>query len=205
MRVMPLPDTIPVKYTEEEAEYASIRPLVQQQFRGRELLDMIVRVAGKDPARVGQILRSGTVVFHSYRYWWQGFDPGEPEIREVLAKYPDPDFSRPFRAEDCSEVILESSGMVASHSIHFRRDEARKRRFLRSRSFWDYLMDLSHNVPPAYREYSYSVQADLYSAPLSREQVARMALDAKRYATRSLRAQLTALSQVSQIVYACPR
>lgn len=202
---MPLPDTIPVKYTEEEAEYVSIRPVVQQQFRGPELVDMIVRVAGKDPARVEQILRSGTVVFHSYRYWWQGFDPGEPEIREVLAKYPDPDFSRPFRVEECTEVILESGGMVASHSIHFPRDEARKRRFLRSRSFWDCLIDLSREVPPAYREYSYSARADLYSAPLSREQVARLALDARRYATRSFRTQLTALPHVSQIAYACPR
>ncbi len=71
---MPLPETIRVKYTEEEAEYVSIRPLVQQEFRGAELVDMILSVTGKDVARIQQILRSGTIVFHSYRYWWQGFE-----------------------------------------------------------------------------------------------------------------------------------
>ena len=36
---------------------------------------MIVQVAGKDSTRVQQILRAGTVVFHSFRYWWPPFDP----------------------------------------------------------------------------------------------------------------------------------
>jgi hypothetical protein len=200
-----LPETIPVKYTEEEAEYVSIRPVVQQQFRGPELVDMIVQVAGKDQARVEQILRSGTVVFHSYRYWWQGFAPADRDLQEILARYPDPDFSLPFRAESCSEVILESSGLVASHSIHIRRDDARKKKFLRTRTFWDCLMDLSRDTTPAYREYSYAARADLYCAPLHRDRLARLALDAKRYATRDARADLLALAAISQIVYACPR
>ena len=32
---VPLPETIAVKYTEEEAEYLSMRPLVRQTFRAR--------------------------------------------------------------------------------------------------------------------------------------------------------------------------
>lgn len=202
---MALPATIQVKYTEEEAEYVSIRPVVQQQFRGPELVDMILQVTGKDLPRIHQILRAGTVVFHSYRYWWQGFELGVAELREILAKYPDPDFSRPFRAEDCAEVILESSGALASHSVHFRRNDARKKRFLRTRSFWDCLMDLSREAAPAYREYSYALRADLYSSALQREQVARLALEAKRYGTRAINAHLAALAAVSQVVYACPR
>ena len=51
---MPLPETIPVRYTEEEAGYVTVRPLVRQTFRLDELLDMILSVAGKDAA-----LRSG--------------------------------------------------------------------------------------------------------------------------------------------------
>jgi hypothetical protein len=202
---MPLPETISVKYTEEEAEYVSIRPVVQQQFRGAELIDMILQVTGKDPPRIQQILRAGTIVFHSYRYWWQGFELDAPGLCEILRKYPDPDFSRPFRAEDCAEVILESSGSLASHSVHFRRDDARKKRFLRARSFWDCLTDLSREVAPAYREYSYAARADLYSAPLECEQIARLALEAKRYGTRAVNAHLAVLPSVSQIVYACPR
>lgn len=202
---MPLPETIPVKYTEEEAEYVSIRPVVQQQFRGAELIDMILQVTGKDLPRIQQILRAGTIVFHSYRYWWQGFELDAPGLREILLKYPDPDFSRPFRAEDCAEVILESSGALASHSVRLRRNDARKKRFLRTRSFWDCLMDLSREVAPGYREYSYAARADLYSSPLERKQVARLALEAKRYGTRAVNAHLAVLPSISQIVYACPR
>ena len=61
---MPLPETIPVRYTEEEAGYVTVRPLVRQTFRLDELLDMILSVAGKDVARVRQLLHSGTVVYH---------------------------------------------------------------------------------------------------------------------------------------------
>ena len=64
---MPLPDVIPVRYTEEEAGYVSFRPVVRQSFRPDQLLDMVLSVTGKDPARITQILRSGTVVFHFYR------------------------------------------------------------------------------------------------------------------------------------------
>ena len=53
---MALPETIAVKYTEEEAEYLSMRPVVRQTFRAAELVDMIVRVSGKDSERVQQIL-----------------------------------------------------------------------------------------------------------------------------------------------------
>src|ERR1700676_1344415 len=89
--VMPLPETIPVRYTEEEAGYVSFRPVVRQTFRTHELLDMVLSVTGKDAARVRQILRSGTVVFHFYRYWWEGFEVDEAELAALLAHFPDPD------------------------------------------------------------------------------------------------------------------
>ena len=88
---MPLPETIPVKYTEEEAEYLSVRPVVRQTFRLRELVDMVLAVTGKDAARVQQILRSGTTVFHFYRYWWPAVEAGEDELAPLLAEFPDPD------------------------------------------------------------------------------------------------------------------
>ena len=71
---MPLPETIPVRFTEEEAEYVSIRPVRRQIFKLRELVDMVLSVTGRDLPRVQQILRTGTIVFHFYRYWWQGFE-----------------------------------------------------------------------------------------------------------------------------------
>jgi len=54
---VPLPETIPVRYTEEEADNFSIRPVKRQTFRLRELVDMVLRVTGKDLPRVQQILR----------------------------------------------------------------------------------------------------------------------------------------------------
>jgi hypothetical protein len=112
-----LPETIPVKYTEEEAEYISMRPLVRQEFRTAELVDMIVQVAGKDADRVLKILSAGTIVFHSFRYWWTGFEADSAALNEILRKYPDADPQRVFRAEDCNEVILESRSLPAAPGL----------------------------------------------------------------------------------------
>jgi hypothetical protein len=205
LTLVPLPDSIPVKYTEEEAEYLSVRPVVRQAFSSTELVDMVVSVAGKDLARVQKILSAGTVVFHSFRYWWTGFEADPAALRELLQKYPDADPSRAFRAEDCAEVILESSGSPPRHSLRIRRDEAGKRRLLRSRSFWDNLMNLARNAAPTYREYSYSQHGDIYALSLTPEQIARLAREATRSAPRTLRADLAVLSAISQIVFVCPR
>jgi hypothetical protein len=81
---MTLPETIAVRYTEDEAEYVSLRPVVRQTFQIDELVDMILSVTGKDATRVAQILRAGSVAFHGYRYWWTGFEAPEAElIREI--------------------------------------------------------------------------------------------------------------------------
>ncbi len=205
LTLVPLPDSIPVKYTEEEAEYLSVRPVVRQTFSSTELVDMVVSVAGKDLARVQKILSAGTVVFHSFRYWWTGFEADPAALRELLQKYPDADPSRAFRAEDCAEVILESSGTPPRHSLRIRRDEAGKRRLIHPRSFWDNLMNLARDVAPTYREYSYSQRGDIYSLSLTPEQITRLAREAARSAPRTLRADLAVLSAISQIVFVCPR
>jgi hypothetical protein len=204
-RFVPLPETIPVKYTEEEAEYVSIRPVVRQSFRAAELIDMILGVTGKDLSRIQQILRSGTVVFHSYRYWWEGFEADAAALEQILAHYPDQDSSRPFRAEDCSEAILESSGSAARHTLRLRRDAAGKRKLLRARSLWDCLMNLTRDTAPAYREYSYALRGDLYSMSLSPSQVEQLARDASQYAPRTLRAELAILPEIARITFICPR
>jgi hypothetical protein len=210
---VPLPETIAVKYTEEEAEYLSMRPLVRQTFRAAELVDMIVQVAGKDSARVQQILRAGTIVFHSFRYWWQGFDPDAAALAEILAKYPDADPARPFRAADCVEVILESSGSPPRHSLRITKESAAKAsplqkiaRVLRNKpSFWQVLMNFAEEARPRYREYSYTRRADLYSIALTPAQIARLAHEAAHHAPRPLRAELLEPPAISQIVFLCPR
>jgi hypothetical protein len=186
-----------------------MRPVVSQTFRAAELVDMIVRISGKDSERVRQILRSGTIVFHSFRYWWQGFEPDMAALREALASYPDADSSRPFRGENCAEIILESSGSPPRHSLRITREEACKNRLLRSRSFWDCLMDFARENPPRYREYSYALHGDVYTAAVSVEQVARLAGEASQYASRTLRGDLAGIFGVgvaiSQVVFVCSR
>jgi hypothetical protein len=210
---VPLPETISAKYTEEEAGHLSIRPVVRQTFRAAELVDMVVQVAGKDLRRVQQILRAGTVVFRSYRYWWDGFEPDVSAVQEILNTYPDADPDKRFAAEGCSEVILESSGSPPRHSLRIKRDEASKTRglrgLIRSGNFWEALIKLAIDWSAAkklhYKEYSYAFRADLYSRTLSPEEVTRLASEANRVAPRELRIELMSLPSVSQIVFVCPR
>src|SRR3974377_495803 len=107
---MPLPQQIPVRYSEEEAGYVSMRPVVKQIFRLHELTDMVVSVAGKDAERVRQIFRAGTVVYNGYRYWWESRGAELPEIERLLAPFPDDEPSRPFDLTKATAVLLESGG-----------------------------------------------------------------------------------------------
>jgi hypothetical protein len=210
---VPLPAQIPVKYTEEEAEYLSVRPVVKQTFQLAELVDMILGVTGKDPARVQQILRTGTLVFNFYRYWWTGFDADAEELRAVLAQFPDADPARMFRAEECSVVVLAGRGFQPSHGhatlpangIELGRAEAGRKRLLSRKNFWDALMNVPSERVPEYLGYSYQRRADLYMAEISPEQAASLARAAQKLAPRSVRAQLPQISAAARILFLCPR
>jgi hypothetical protein len=201
---VPLPDSILVKYSEDDAQFISIRPLVRQTFRPAELIDMIVSVTGKDPARVQQILRSGTIVFNSYRYWWDALDADAPDLAKILAAYPDAQPTRPFRAEDCEAVILESPGTPPRHALRLSRVDASRKRFFRTRSFWDALTDLARQHAPIYREYSYAQRADIYTLALDAAAISHLAQDAARIAPRALRPHLAILPKIAQAIFICP-
>lgn len=104
------PEVIAVRHTEEEAGYVSFRPVVRQNFRLSDLLGLVLGVTGKQPARIRQILRSGSVSFHSHRYWWDGFQVEEHDLAALLARFPDSDPSRAFRPEACTAALLEAGG-----------------------------------------------------------------------------------------------
>ncbi len=202
---MPLPAQIHVKYSEDDAQFISVRPLVRQTFRPTELIDMIVSVTGKDPYRVQQILRSGTIVFNSYRYWWDSIDSVSTDLATLLAAYPDTDPSRPFNRENCTEVILESAGTPPRHSLRLARTEASRKRLFRTRSLWDVLLDLTRPHIPAYREYSYARRADVYALPLDPAAIAHLTEQAAQYTPSALAAQIAILPNVSLAKFLCPR
>lgn len=202
---MALPETIAVRYTEEEAEYMSVRPVVRQTFRQEELLDMILRVTGKDVARVQQILRAGSIVFHAYRYWWNAFDADPEELREALRQFPDADPARPFRAAECAAVLLESGGAPERPAIEITRAEGSQTKLFRRRSFWDAVMNIAEAAPPAYEDYSYERRADLFSLYVTEAQVAALANEVRKLAPRHLSAKLASLPRLHRLVLVCPR
>src|SRR5258707_13412344 len=104
---VPLPESIPVRRTEEEAGYVSFRPVVRQNFPLHDLVGLVLGVTGKHPDRVRQILRSGGVTFHAYRYSWDGFPVEEHEVAALLARFPDADPSRAFRPAACTVALIE--------------------------------------------------------------------------------------------------
>jgi hypothetical protein len=202
---VPLPETIPVRYTEEEAGYVTVRPLVRQTFRLDELLDMILSVAGKDVTRVGQLLHSGTVVYHFYRYTWAGIDASEAELAAALARFPDADPSRPFSGGQCTDAIFDGPGTNPKRLLDLHRATASKRRVFLGQSFWERLLEIAAAENPAYREYSYSRRADLYRLDLNAAIISRIEDAANRLATGKVRSDLRVLPSAASILFVCSR
>ncbi len=202
---MPLPETIPVRFTEEEAEYVSIRPVRRQTFKLRELVDMILSVTGRDVPRVQQILRTGTVVFHFYRYWWQGFETDATEISAVLAEFPSDDPSRKFSSDDCTTVVLESAAK-GRPLLDVKKTDSDRKSFFASQSFWKCLLTLAGpSQEIKYGGYSFSRRADLYRVELSAETCASLQKNAAKLAPRAMRGSIETLGAVARVVFVCPR
>lgn len=201
---VPLPETIPARYTEEEADNFSIRPVKRQNFRLRELIDMILRVTGKDLPRVQQILRSGTLVYHFYRYWWQGFDADVEDLAVILAEFPGDDPSRAFRAEACSMVLLEGASAVRK-PVEIAREAAERKPLFAAHSFWDCLLSSAQKSIPLYAGYSFDRAADLYQVELTAGQSSGLQRDASRLAPRSARLSLELLNPIVRLTFIVPR
>jgi hypothetical protein len=202
---VPLPETIPVRYTEEEAGYVTVRPVVKQTFRQDELIDMILRVTGKDLERIQQILRSGTVVYNFFRYWWTGFDADAQDLSAALAKFPSDDPSRVFSPEECDAVLVEYGGGTQHQTVEFKRKQLSKKRLFRSKSLWDRFMSLAGNGSLEYQGYSYARRADLYRRALAPAELVSFLSDAVKLAPRDLLKQLGHLPQINSFSCACPR
>jgi hypothetical protein len=202
---MTLPSQIPLRYSDEDAGYVSMRPVVKQTFRLNELIDMVVSVVGKDPERVQKILHTGTVVYNGYRYTWDGLSPELAELEPLLASFPDDDPSRPFDPAKASAVLLESGGGTQRSVTELSRQDARAKKLFAKASPWDLLVQLARNTPPHYEKYSHARHGDLYrlTLPYDRAQLLLAAL--LEAAPRALRHRWSTLRAPAALTFLCPR
>ncbi len=198
---MALPETIAVRFTEEDAGYVTVRPVVKQSFRLAELADMVVSVTGKNGPRVQQIFRAGTVVYNGYRYWWDGFASTENEVAGLLAPFPDDDPSLHFNPAQVTAVSLEIGGGAQRSLVKITRREASAKRLWHKQNPWEILLKAAQDSTPRYQSYSHAEHADVYRVHLSPE----TALSLISAAPRTLRKKLAALRPPAAIQFFVPR
>jgi hypothetical protein len=202
---MPLPETIAMRFTEEDAGYVTVRPVVKQTFRLGELADMVVSVTGKNLARVQQIFRAGTVVYNGYRYWWDGFASNENEVAGLLKLFPDDDPSRIFDPAQVTTVSLEIGGGTQRSLVGIARREAAARRLFQKWSPLEILLAAAHDSTPRYEKYSHSERADVYRVQLSFAAATSLLKQVTAAAPRGLRKKLAGLQPPVAILFFSPR
>jgi hypothetical protein len=198
---MPLPETIAMRFTEEDAGYVTVRPVVKQTFRLAELADMVVSVTGKNGPRVQQIFRAGTVVYNGYRYWWEGFASKENELTGLLALFPDDDPSLPFNPAQVTAVSLEIGGGTQRSLVRITHREASAKKLFHKRGPWEILLSAAENSTPRYEKYSHAERADVYRVHVPVEVAASLLKQIQDAAQRVLRKKLAALQPPAAILF----
>ena len=202
---MPLPETIAMRFTEEDAGYVTVRPVVKQTFRLAELTDMVVSVTGKNASRVQQIFRAGTVVYNGYRYWWDGFASKEDEVTGLLALFPDDDPARVFNPAEVTTVSLEIGGGTQRSLIGIARREALAKKLFHHRNPWEILLKAAQDSTPRYEKYSHAERADVYRVHLSFEMAASLLEQILDASPRVLRKKLAPLQPPAALLFFIPR
>jgi len=183
---MQLPETIRVKLSSEEAGAISITPVVVQELAVRELIEHVLGIAGKDEARIREILLRGSLVVGASRFRWEGWEPHLPAMRSLLATFPDPDPARPFAAQHCVRAILRGG----RQPVEIPRDAASSKRLFQRNNFWDLVMEVAAAAELRYGGYSYRDRADRYLRELSATEVERLRAGSNRLKYSTLREQI---------------
>jgi len=202
---MPLPEQIPLRYTEEDAGFISVRPVVKQTFQLHELVDMVVSVAGKDAVRVQQIFRSGTVVYNGYRYWWDALPADREEIAHLLLPFPDDDPSRPFEPEKAIAVLLEIGGGAQRSVVEISRQDAVAKKLFAKHSPWDVLTAFASGKTARYEKYAHARRADLFRISLPFDQAQPLLATLLAAAPRKLKYRWSTLRPPAALTFVCPR
>ena len=185
---MPLPATVRVKLSSEAAGSISLTPVVVQELAMRDLMEHLLSVAGKDEARLREILLRGTLVSGASRFRWAGWEADIEALRELLDTFPDAEPGRPFAAERCLRAVLRGG----RQAVAIPREAVSRKLLFRRSSFWDLLMQVATEAAPAYLGYSYSERADRYLCELSVAASARLCDGCAAIRYSSLREQVRA-------------
>jgi hypothetical protein len=167
---MGLPQTVRVKLSSEVAESISLTPVVVQELAMRDLIEHILGVAGKDEARIREILLRGTLVSGASRFRWQGWQTGQSDLAEILAGFPDADPSLPFTASRCTRAILRGG----RQAIELAREAVGRKSLFRRSTYWDLLMEVVGASAPLYHGYSYKDRADRFVREFTRSEADRL-------------------------------
>ena len=142
----------------------------------RALIDHLLGVAGKDEARIREILARGSFVSGASRFRWQGWQADEEALSGMLLTFPDSDPSRPFDQARCVQAILRGG----LRPITLPRDRGQ---------FWGVLMEIA-GASPLYSGYSYRDRADRYVKPLAASETERLQAAAVRLGSSTLREEI---------------
>lgn len=175
---MALPATVRVKLSSEAAGAIAITPVVVQELPIRELVAHMLAIAGKDEARLREILLRGSLVSGASRLRWAGWEADRESFRELLATFPDPDPALEFAPGRCTRAVLTGG----RQAIEIGREAAAGRGWFRRSEFWEELMQMVSGSGPVYAGYSYRDDADRYRCLLTAGACARL-----RAAAQSLR------------------
>ena len=185
-----LTERIPVRFSEDLAQYAEVRPVRRQPMTLHDLVGLILTTTGKQPERIRDIVRHGTCTYNIYRYWWEGFELNPAQLEAELTQFPDPDPSRRFSPPGCIWVRFQDGQEPHPHQVEIEKDEGSVRRWFRRQSFWDALLSFAAARPLDYLDYSYYDRADLYGAPLSGTECDHLREQSRRLAQAAVRRRL---------------
>ena len=190
---MALPEIIRVKLSSETAEAISITPVVVQELAVRELVEHMLGVAGKDEARIREMLLRGTLVSGASRFRWAGWEAEPESLRALLATFPDAEPARPFSPTACVRAVLRGG----RQTIELPREALMRKSFFQRSSFWDTFLAVAAEAPCGYAGYSYRDRADRYLRGFSLAEAnrVRQAADMVKFSTLRDRIASVAFSE----------
>jgi hypothetical protein len=180
---MALPESVRVKLSSEAAGAISITPVVVQDMPLHDLVEHLLAVAGKDHARIREMLMRGSLVSAGSRFRWAGWEPSGEDIAAVLATFPDADPSLPFDAARCVRAVLRGGRAP----LELLREPPGGKRL---GSLWGALMESAASERPAYAGYSYRERADYYRHEFRAADVPRLQAAAETVKYPTLREQI---------------